>query len=414
MNDVTIEFFRGNKQEIENEKRRKSALMSCFPKTLGTIDKTRYILVDDDRPNWENHYDKMNFGIPVSTLIYNKPTVDARRKQSQSEKPKKQQDNTVASISNLENNIQTINFDNRKESTTKKEGKQKTKGTESLFGFESITKDGANNPFNFNTQCGELKTTKVNTPRTACVGNDSGGLVNRNRRSYADSLKTASINYNTNTVSNNATITKPEIKPGLYGWKPEKDYSKELNKLKSQLPPIAASILNNSGTEIIVLKNLHSVDENGDVTPRIGRYYAGKNKVYLDSEHVNDYTLLSEAIHAVQDYLGMTGSGKSNLEFQEHVIKDLYFKQQYTRTGDYKDYQNHSTSTEDEYDKFITSLFDENNVLDLNKFLSNINKFIVYFQNNYEQSNSYQTQAVKKFNYNWIKLLHIFGIEYKY
>ena len=62
----------------------------------------------------------------------------------------------------------------------------------------------------------------------------------------------------------------------------------------------------------------------------------------------------------------------------------------------------------------ITSLFDENNVLDLNKFLSNINKFIVYFQNNYEQSNSYQTQAVKKFNYNWIKLLHIFGIEYKY
>ena len=166
MNDVTIEFFRGNKQKIENEKRRKSALMSCFPKTLGTIDKTRYILVDDDRQNWENHYDEMNFGIPVSTLIYNEPTVDARRKQSQSEKPKKQQDNTVASISNLENNIQTINFDNRKESTTKKEGKQKTKGTESLFGFESITEDGANNPFNFNTQCGELKTTKVNTPRT--------------------------------------------------------------------------------------------------------------------------------------------------------------------------------------------------------------------------------------------------------
>ena len=66
----------------------------------------------------------MNFGIPVSTLIYNEPTVDARRELSQSEKPKKQQDNTVASISNLENNIQTINFDNRKESTTKKEGKQ--------------------------------------------------------------------------------------------------------------------------------------------------------------------------------------------------------------------------------------------------------------------------------------------------
>ena len=175
--------------------------------------------------------------------------------------------------------------------------------------------------------------------------------------------------------------------------------------------------MNNSGTEIIVLKNLHSVDENGDVTPRIGRYYAGKNKVYLDSEHVNEYTLLSEAIHAVQNYLRMTGSGNSNLEFQEHVIKDLYFKQQYTETDDYNkdnNYPNLSTSTSKEYDNFITSLFDENNVLDLNKFLSNINKFMVYFQNNYEQSNSYQTQAVKKFNYNWIKLLHIFGIEYKY
>jgi hypothetical protein len=110
----------------------------------------------------------------------------------------------------------------------------------------------------------------------------------------------------------------------------------------------------------------------------------------------------------------MTSIGKSNLEFQEHVIKDLYFKQQYTRTGDYKDYQNHSTSTEDEYDKFIKSLFDENNVLDLNKFLSKINKFMIHFQKNYEQSNSYQTPAVKNYNYNWIKLLHIFGIEYKY
>ena len=335
MNDVSIEFFRGNKQEIENEKRRKSALMSCFPKTLGTIDKTRYILVDDDRPNGENHYDEMNFGIPVSTLISNEPTADVRKKQSQSEKPKKQQDKTVASISNLENNIQTINFDNRKESTTflnpKKEEKQKTKGTESLFGFESTTEEGTNNPFNFSTQCGELKTTKVNTPRTASVGKDSGGLGNRDRRSYADSLKTASINYNTNTISNNATIAKPDKQPGLYGGNPGRDYTEELRKVKQNLPPTAASILNNSGIEIVVLKNMHSVTENGKIIKRNGRYFADKKKIYLDSKHVDEYTLISELFHVAQDQLGMTGSGNSNLEFQEHVIKDLYFMQRYKK-----------------------------------------------------------------------------------
>ena len=39
------------------------------------------------------------------------------------------------------------------------------------------------------------------------------------------------------------------------------------------LPPIALNILNNSGTEIVVLDNIFSVDENGDVTLR---YHADK------------------------------------------------------------------------------------------------------------------------------------------
>lgn len=391
MNDVSIEYFRGSKSEIENEKKRKSALMSYFPKTLGTIDRTKYILVDDDKP-----------------------------KQEGLEEAQKHKSPQTVRIESFENNGKTFNFENRKENAEYLNPNHKKKETivpKSPFGFESnniITND---NPLKLSPSSKELKGVYKNKPQPNRTIGDSLGMESRKIESYADSLKTANINYNTNTVSNNATVSKPDKQPGLYGWKPPKDYTEDLNKLKKQLPPIAASILNNSGTEIVVFKNLHSVDENGDVTPRIGRYYACKNKVYLDSEHVNEYTLLSEAIHAVQNYLGMTGSGNSNLEFQEHVIKDLYFKQQYTETNDnneYKDYPNYSTSTEDEYDKFITSLFDENNVLDLNKFLSNINKFIVYFQNNYEQSNSYQTQAVKNFNYNWIKLLHIFGIEYKY
>ena len=135
----------------------------------------------------------------------------------------------------------------------------------------------------------------------------------------------------------------------------------------------------------------------------------------MDSKKTDDrYAFISEAIHAVQDYLGMTGLGKSNLEFQEHVIKDLYFKRQYIVDDKYENYQSYSISTDREYDDFITSLFDENKVLDLNKFLSNINHFMVHFQKKYEVSNSYQAPAINNFNYNWIKLLHIFGIGYKY
>ena len=251
-------------------------------------------------------------------------------------------------------------------------------------------------------------------PRTTTAKNDSLRLEKSNIENIADSLKTGNVN-NTNTVLNNVAMAKPNIPPGLYGGKPKKDYTEELNKLKQDLPPIAASILNNSGTEIVVLDNMFSVTEDGEIVKRTGRYFADKNKIYLDSKKADDkYTFISEAIHAVQNYLGMTGTGKSNMEFQEHVIKDLYFKRHYIIDDKYENYENYSLSTDREYDDFITSLFDENKVLDLNKFLLNINHFMVYFQKKYEQSNSYQTPAVKNFNYNWIKLLQIFGIEYKY
>ena len=67
----------------------------------------------------------------------------------------------------------------------------------------------------------------------------------------------------------------------MYGGEPDRDYTEDLRKVMQNLPPIAASILNNSGTEIVVLDNMFSVDENGDVTPRIGRYYANKIRYIL-------------------------------------------------------------------------------------------------------------------------------------
>lgn len=113
---------------------------------------------------------------------------------------------------------------------------------------------------------------------------------------------------------------------------------------------------------------MHSVTENGKIIKRNGRYFADKKKIYLDSKHVDEYTLISELFHVVQDQLGMTGTGKSNLEFQEHVIKDLYFKQRYEKTKKPEYISGFSTTDDDGYINLIDEGFDNNGDLYLNNF----------------------------------------------
>lgn len=388
MNNESIEYFRGNKQEIENEKKRKHALMSYFPKVLGTTDRTKYILVDDDKLQQEGFEIIQKHKGPQTT-----------------------------SIESFVNNKKEVDFEICKKNSTylnpKKEAVYETKILKSLFDFDNNAAEEKNNPFNTNSHSLGLGTVTCCKPRKATARNDSLGLESRNIENVADSLKTANKNYNTNTVSNNATIAKLDKQPGLYGGNPGRDYTEELRKVKQNLPPIAVSILNNSGIEIVVLKNMHSVTENGKIIKRNGRYFADKKKIYLDSKHVNEYTMFSEAVHVVQDHLGMIGIGKSNLEFQEHVIKDLYYSQKRRKLYGDDGYDEHSASKDNEYIYLMELAFDENGVLNLNKFLIGINNFINSFQKEYLPSDSYQTPAVKDFNYNWIELLQIFGIEYK-
>ena len=401
MNELYELHFHGNRREIEKEKQRKRELMSHFPKMLGTVDETKYVLVDDDnKSKLENGFGNKEIDVlPVAVIS------------DESEKTKEQK-----SISTFDNNRKTISFDSWKEGSMFLEPKKenRTVAQKLPFDFDGNTVKEENNPFQPGIQFPGLSTVGGNQPRTTTERNDSLALESRGIVSVADTLKTGNVNYNRNTVSNNAVKTKPYIKPGLYGRKPKKDYSEDLNRLKQELPPIAASILNNSMNEIVVLDNMYSVDENGVVTPRIGRYYASKNKIYLDSWHVDKRTLLSEAIHAAQDYLGMTGTGKSNLEFQEHVIKDLYYHHKYRKTKDIEYLNGISTTENKDYIYLINNALDEKGVLDLNKFLPEINYYFDEFQSHYKKSDSYQTQGVKNFNYEWIKLLQIFGIEYKY
>ena len=420
MEQSYIEYFHGNNREIENEKQRKRELMSHFPKILGTVDETRYVLHDDEKQKQTDYFESK----PVSPLTLapakDEPQFNIRGiGELQSEKPKKDvsMQTAVQGIANFGNKENPLGFGNWKSASTffgPQKKKNETKAPESPFDFDGNTPKEENIPFNHGIQFPGLSTVGGKQPRTTTERNDSLEVEKDKIENIADSLKTVNVNNNTNTVSNNAVTTKPYIKPGLYGKNPDRDFTDDLRKIKQELPPIAASILNNSGTEIVVLDNMFSVDENGVVTPRIGRYYASKNKIYLDSWHVDKRTLLSEAIHAVQDYLGMTGTGKSNLEFQEHVIKDLYYHHNYRKTKDMEYLNGISTTKNNDYIDLINNALDENGVLDLNKFLSEINYYFDDFQSHYKTSDSYQTQGVKNFNYNWIKLLHIFDIEYKY
>ena len=419
MEQSYIEYFHGNNREIENEKQRKRELMSHFPKTLGTVDETRYVLHDDEKQKQTDYFESK----PVSPLTVapakDEPLFNIRGiGELQSEKPKKEESLQTAlhGIANFGNKETSFGLGNRKSASTllslQKE-KNETKAPESPFDFDGNTAKEEDNPFQPGIQFPGLGAVGGNQPRTTAERNDSLGLESKELERIADSLKTVNVNNNTNAVPNNAPTEKPDIISGLYGENPDRDYTEDLRKIKQNLPPVALNILNNSGTEFFVLKNMQTIDENGKRTPRIGRYYADENKVYLDSKHVNEYTLLSEAIHVVQDYLGMTGIGKSNLEFQEHVIKDLYYSQKLRREFGDDALDLLSASTGKEYVDLIANIFDSTATIDLKTFLSGIEYCIGGFQEHYNSSDSYQSPKIKNFDYNWSKLFDIFGIEYK-
>ena len=394
MKEELIEYFHGNNLEIENEKQRKRELMSHFPKILGTVDETRYVLQDDDKANIWSHYGERNVDHPTLAVISN-----------ESEKSKEQKDETTA---------KTISFDSWKEDSSflgpKKENRKIA--AKSPFDLGCNTAKEVKRPLDPGVQFQGLGAVTSCKPRTKTVKNDSLRLGSKEMENIADSLKRGNVN-NTNTVPNNAAMAKPDIPPGLYGGKPDRDYAEDLRKVKQNLPAIALDILNNSGIKIIVFDNLHSVTKNGKIIKRTGRYFADKKKIYLDSKNVDEYTLISEIFHAAQDKLGMTGVGKSNLEFQEHVIKDLYFKQLERRSNNYDNSNGFSTTDDNNYVNFIEDVLNEDGVLDLAYFLSNINSYFDEFQKYYARSGAYQEPGIDDFNYNWKVILDLFGIKYK-
>lgn len=195
------------------------------------------------------------------------------------------------------------------------------------------------------------------------------------------------------------------------GIHPKYNYTQEINKLKQQLPLGVQGVLANSGTDIRVLDDLHVINEKGLRSEPNGIYTS--NKIRLDSKHVDFETLLAESIHAIQDNLGMTGNGISKLEFQEHVLKDIFYYYKYEFEN--AKWKGLSASDSKEYFNFITKIFDINGVLDLNQFVLGISSYFDKFQENYSKSNSYQQSGKneKELDYKWSYFFDILGIQYK-
>ena len=403
MREIYELHFHGNRQEIETEKQRKRELISYFPKTLGTVDETKYVLQDDNKPGAENHYDKMNFA-PSPTVISNR-----------SEKSNGQQSKPTTSVPSFENSRKNIDFESWKGNTTflepKKENAVTTTAPKSPFDFDSNTNKEKNNPFN-NTalQLQGLGAVSSNQLRTTDIKSDS--LELGNRKISADTIWNANINANTEL--NNSDIpptTKRRL--NVHGKPRTKDYETQINKMILNMPIAASNILKQLGVSIDVVDNLYTTTDKGEYQKRNGIYLAKGNKIFIDSKHFDEYTLISEVFHAAQDYLGMTGIGKSNLEFLEHVIKDLYFSQHIIKTGDYKYLKGLSTTDDKDYEYFIRKVFNENGDLDLKYFLLTINSYFDKFQKYYSGSGAYQEPGIENFNYNWEMILDLFGIKYK-
>ncbi len=399
MNELYELHFHGNRREIEKEKQRKRELMSHFPKMLGTVDETRYVLVDDDnKSKFENSFgDKEVDVLPVAVIS------------DESEKTKEQK-----SISSFDNNRKTISFDSWKEGSMFLEPKKenRTVAQKLPFDFDGNTAKEEENPFQSGIQIPELGTVGGNQPRRTTERNDSLGLEKDKIENGIDSVWNINDKSNFDLNKNNSSSnSKRKLK--VHGKPRTKDYAVQINTLIGNLPVTAANILKQLGVGFEIADNLYTTTDKGEYKKRNGIYLDQNNRIVIDSKHVDEYTLISEVFHAAQDMLGMTGIGKSNLEFQEHVIKDLYFKQFERKSNDYDHSKGFSTTDDNNYVNFIENVLNEDGVLDLAYFLSNINSYFDEFQKYYARSGAYQEPGVDDFNYNWKVILDLFGIKYK-
>ena len=388
------EFFCSeDPQEIEKEKNKRSILHSLLPNLMGgKEDKTNYVL-----RNYGTGNNKSNDNITHT------PNASAKTK----------------GAFLLENNHKEFNFEswkkNAKQTINNFNPNNNANTQKTIIPFKIDDTENRKENYLTTPNYKELELGNTNKSAKHTIVKDTLNFDNKKTENKLDSISYNDKGEMSVTFSNDSLKTKYNSKQPkkviIYGNAPIKNYDKQINELKQKLPKEALDILNRTGTEIKVIDNLHLMYSDGKRSKQQGIYTS--NKIILDSKKVNFHTLFSETVHAAQDYLGMTNYGKANLEFQEHVIKDLYNKQKLFKTGNIEYSNSESASCTKVYSDFTYRIFDNDGDLILDKFLNGINSLFEEFQDSYAPSNSYQEKKIENYNYNWVKLLDIFGIQYK-
>ena len=352
-NEYQEYFLSSDPKEIEQERKKRSALISLFPKTLGKEDKTIYVLLNND----------------------NSVT-----------------DGSKGNDYNKQKNNQTFKVPEFDDNNTKTP----------LASNYWAQKKTNNNPYNLKALTNEQKSTFETKIKPVASNN----LKTDSIKTYSqqDSTWNTNIDHNIQKANNTKLNNNKLI---LHYYTTGEKYTHQINELKAKLPKGVLNVLNELGTEIIVGHDLHTIDKDSVRTDRNGIYNA--NKITLDSEHVNFETLFAEAMHAVQNYLGILGY--SNAEFQEHVVKDMYFK--HIGGG----YGISTTWDEDrKFSDFMDKSFTNknNDTIDINKFLTEVPNQIEGFKQRYKDYPKYSSNFKDDFNYNWIDLFNILGIPLKF
>lgn len=368
-------FLSSNPKEIEQAKKKRSALISLFPKRLGEKDETTYVLLNEEKPKQSVFFEDKTTGILNSGVASN-----------ESKAPKEQQDKQTLKVPGFN------------------DGKSGTPFTN----YNPEQKNIFSGLFNPKPQANERK--PVHDTKVAPAANDSLKIDSTRANAHPSSILSANTAHNRSADNNTAEIndTTQSNNTLKLRYLPTKGrYTHQVNELKTQLPKGVQNVLNELGTEIRVGGKLHTLDKDSVRTDRNGIYNA--NKITLDSKHVNYETLFAEAMHAVQDYLGILGY--SNAEFQEHVAKDMYFR----HTG-----KGHAISTtwdeDNKFSDFMKNSFtsETNDTIDINRFLEEVPNQIEGFKERYKNYPKYSSNFKDDFNYNWIDLFNILGIPLKF
>lgn len=140
--------------------------------------------------------------------------------------------------------------------------------------------------------------------------------------------------------------------------------------------------------------------------------YNSENKSITTSS-LDDNTLLREAIHAVQDAMGLLdGKSHSAEEFQEKALGDLadYFDCVFKGGEGFGYSLDFGDKGDCSWVQFVTSCFDNDGNFDRDAFKEDIMDYFGIFQETHSDNSGYNDPLEDGYNWNWDDFFDILGL----